>query len=102
MDGKGSSGDSEYVFVQTVVVRSARHAGWLERSLGRGRFQEMPRIGVAPPVPRLGADERGPAGAAQPSAFGRSAAQARRVDFWINALALGTLGAFLLSLYLVR
>ncbi|MGE5591666.1 MAG: hypothetical protein ACM3ZA_13795 [Bacillota bacterium] len=102
MDGKSGSGDAEYVFVQTVVVRSARHSGWLERTLGKGRLQELPRVGVTPPVPRLGMEEWGTAGGSHPPAPGRSAARPQRVDFWINALALGTLGAFLLSLYLVR
>ena len=93
--------DSEYVFVQTVVVRSARPSGWLERTMGRGRLQDLPRVGVAQPVPRVGGHEGRTVAGATPALTHRFI-KGPNLDLWINALALGTLGAFLLSLYLVR
>ncbi len=101
VERSGTGGDSEYVFVQTVVVRSVRQSGWLERTMGRGRLQDLPRLGVAQPVPRVGGHEERAAAGATPALMHRFV-KGQNVDLWINALALGTLGAFLLSLYLVH
>lgn len=92
MEEQRNTSPAEYVFVQTVVVRSARKAHWLERALGRGEVQEIHLAG-RPLPPRL-------QGSAPVAARPRVAQGS--VDLWINTLAVVTLGVFLLSLYLFR
>lgn len=94
MDQNRGGGDPEYVFVQTVVVRSARQTHWLERTLGKGHLQEVrspnPVVPPSSPLETARLPERG------------SQSRSGGVDFWINAIAACTLAAFLLSLYLLR
>jgi len=94
VDQNRGVGDPEYVFVQTVVVRSARQTHWLERTLGKGRPHEV--RGPHPAVPRSSPLEA----ARLPERGSRN--RSGGLDFWINAIAAGTLAAFLLSLYLLR
>lgn len=88
--------DPEYVFVQTVVVHSARQTHWPERTLGRGRIQEVRGLNPMAAQRQRIMQEVGRPSAREP---GRGPAS---VDFWINTIAVGTLAAFLLSLYLLR
>lgn len=94
MDQNRGVGEPDYVFVQTVVVRAARQAHWLERTLGKGRLLEV--CGLSRTTPRLGPVQSGRSLRKGPARTPGS------VDFWVNAIAVATLVAFLLSLYLLR
>ncbi len=89
MEENRQLGTGDYVFVQTVVVRSGRRSHWLERALGKGQVQEIPLVSRPQMRPRNLL--------APPTA-----SRGHSTDFWINILAVVALGAFLLSLFLLR
>lgn len=105
MEDNRQIGAEEYVFVQTVVVRSGRRSHWLERFLGKGQVQEIPLAGRLPSArqiqPRLQTDGRLHV-RPRDLTVAPLAQRGHSTDFWINTLAGVTLLAFLLSLLLLR